>query len=68
MREELVKALSVEKANYVLQNKLLEMCEYVGNVSVDNMDMFEYKSSLVNSNFFYGRQQLGAAVLMVFLH
>lgn len=38
MCEVLVKALSVEKANYVLQNKLLEMCKYVGNVT---MDLFE---------------------------
>lgn len=59
---------SWKKANYVLQNKLLEMCKYVGNVSMDNMDMSEYKSSLVTSNYFYGRQQLGAAVRMVFLH
>lgn len=40
MCEVLVKALSVEKANYVLQHKLLELCKYFGNVTMDNMDMF----------------------------
>lgn len=68
MCEVLVKTLSVEKASYMLQNKLLDMCKYVGNVNMDNMDLFEYKSCLGNNNFLYGRQQLGATVVMVFLH
>lgn len=41
MCEVLVKTLSVEKTNNVLQNKLLEMCKYVGNVTMDNMEIFE---------------------------
>lgn len=34
----LIKTLSVGKANYVIQSKLLEMDKYV---TVDNMDVFE---------------------------
>lgn len=61
----LLKAPGVGKANYVIQSKLLEMGKCV---TVDNVDVFEEKSSLWNSLLLCGRQQGVPAVLVVFLH
>lgn len=61
----LLKAPGVGKANYVIQSKLLEIGKCV---TVDNVDVFEEKSSLWNSHLLCGRQQGVPAVLVVFLH